>query len=121
MPIPEIFSLYGEEKFREIETEAIKEAGKMSGTVIATGGGIVTRQENRYPLKQNSVAVWLKRDLTLLPVDGRPISQTNNMTELYKKRAPLYEDFADFSVGVNENAEETVNTIIENLGGYYNG
>lgn len=115
MPIPEIFSLYGEEKFREIETEAIKEAGKMSGTVIATGGGIVTRKENRYPLKQNSVAVWLKRDLTLLPVDGRPISQTNDMTELYTKRAPLYGDFADFSVDVSENAEETADRILEGL------
>ncbi len=115
MPIPEIFSLYGEEKFREIETEAMKEAGKMSGTVIATGGGIVTREENRYPLKQNSVTVWLKRDLSLLPLDGRPVSQKNNMTELYEKRAPLYEDFADVSVDVCENARETTEIILKKL------
>ncbi len=115
MPIPEIFSLYGEEKFREIETEAMKEAGKMSGTVIATGGGIVTREENRYPLKQNSVTVWLKRDLSLLPLDGRPVSQKNNLSELYGKRAPLYEDFADFSVEVSENAEKTAEIILEKL------
>jgi shikimate dehydrogenase len=115
MPIPEIFSLYGEEKFRELEAEAMKEAGKQSGAVIATGGGIVTRAENRYPLKQNSVTVWLKRDLSLLPVDGRPVSQKNNMAELYKKRAPLYEDFSDFSVDVSENAEETAEKILEKL------
>ena len=115
MPIPEIFSLYAEVKFRELETEAITEAGKMSGAVIATGGGIVTRKENRYPVKQNSVTVWLKRDLSLLPVDGRPVSQKNNMAELYKKRAPLYEDFADFSVDVSENAEETAEKILEKL------
>lgn len=115
MPIPEIFSLYGEDKFRELETEAITETGKMSGAVIATGGGIVTRKENRYPLKQNSVTVWLKREISLLPLDGRPISQKNNIAELYKKRAPLYEDFADFSVDVSENAEETAEKILEKL------
>ena len=115
MPIPEIFSLYGEDKFRELETEAITETGKMSGAVIATGGGIVTRKENRYPLKQNSVTVWLKREISLLTLDGRPISQKNNIAELYKKRAPLYEDFADFSVDVSENAEKTAEKILENL------
>ena len=115
MPIPEIFSLYGEEKFRAIEAEAAREAGKMSGLVIATGGGIITRKENRYPLKQNSSVVWLKRDLSLLPLDGRPISQQNSITELYNKRAPLYEDFADITVNVSENAEETVQRIIEGI------
>lgn len=115
MPIPEIFSLYGEDKFREIEADAIAEAGKTSGTVIATGGGIVTREQNRYSVKQNSVTVWLKRDLALLPLEGRPISQKNDMTELYKKRAPLYDDFSDFSVDVNENAEKTAEIILEKL------
>lgn len=115
MPIPEIFSLYGEEKFREIEAEAAREAGKMSGLVIATGGGIVTRKENRYPLKQNSNVVWLKRDLSLLPLDGRPVSQQNSITELYKKRAPLYEDFADSFVDVCENAEETAERILNSI------
>ena len=115
MPIPQIFSLYGEDKFREIEADAIAEAGKTSGAVIATGGGIVTREQNRYSVKQNSVAVWLKRDLALLPLEGRPISQKNDMTELYKKRAPLYDDFSDFSVAVNENAEKTAEIILEKL------
>ena len=115
MPIPEIFSLYGEDKFRKIETEAMAEAGKTSGAVIATGGGIVIREENRYSVKQNSVTVWLKRDISLLPLDGRPVSQKNNMAELYEKRAPLYEDFADFSVDLSENAEETAEKILEKL------
>lgn len=115
MPIPEIFSLYGEERFREIENEAITEAGKLSGAVIATGGGIVTREENRYPLKQNSVTVWLKRDLSLLPIAGRPVSQKNNLTELYEKRAPLYEDFADISICVSENTQVTAEGILDKL------
>ncbi len=115
LEIPEIFSLYGEEKFRAIEAEAAREAGKMSGLVIATGGGIVTRKENRYPLRQNSFTLWLKRDISRLSVDGRPISQQNNLNELYSKRAPLYEEFSHISVNVSENAQETVNEIIESL------
>ena len=115
MPIPEIFSLYGEEEFRKREHEAAKDAGRLSGAVIATGGGIVTRAENLYPLKQNSFVVWLKRDISRLPLEGRPISQQNNLSGLYTKRAPLYEKFADITVEVSENPEETVNVIIEKL------
>ena len=115
LTIPEIFSRFGEDKFRELEGEAAEEAGKMSGAVIATGGGIVTRPVNRYPLKQNSVTVWLKRDLSLLSLDGRPISQSNPLQELYEKRAPLYADFADAEINVSENADETAEEIIDAL------
>ncbi len=113
MPIPEIFSRFGEDEFRKRETEAAKEAGKLSAAVIATGGGIITREENYYPLHQNSVIVWLKRDTSLLPLDGRPVSQQNNINELYKKRAPLYERFSDVCVDVSENPEETAERIIK--------
>ena len=115
MPIPEIFSLYGEDEIRKREHDAAKEAGKVSGAVIATGGGIVTREENRYPLKQNSFIVWLKRDISRLPLDGRPISQQNNLVDLYNKRAPLYQSFADITVEVSEDPEETVDRIIEEI------
>ncbi|MBQ2676457.1 MAG: shikimate kinase [Clostridia bacterium] len=113
MRIPEIFSLYGEDEFRKREHEAAKEAGKVSGAVIATGGGIITREENYYPLHQNSFIVWLQRDTSLLPVDGRPISQNNDINELYKKRAPLYEKFSDAVVKVSENEEETTEEILK--------
>lgn len=112
MPIPEIFSRFGEAEFRKTETEAAKEAGRASGTVIATGGGIITREENYYPLHQNSYIVWLKRDISFLPTDGRPLSQQNDLKELYKKRKPLYEKFADISIEVSDNPEETVARII---------
>lgn len=115
MPIPEIFSSFGEDEFRKRETEAAKEAGKASGIVIATGGGIITREENYYPLHQNSYIIWLKRDTSLLPVDGRPISQTNDINELYRKRAPLYESFCDGIIEASGNAEETVQKIIDKI------
>ncbi len=115
MPIPRIFSSFGEEEFRRRETKAAKEAGKASGAVIATGGGIITREENYYPLHQNSYIIWLKRDTSLLPVDGRPVSQSNDINELYRKRAPLYEKYCDGIVEVSEDTEETVQRIIDKI------
>ncbi len=115
MEIPEIFSLYGEDEFRKRESEAANEAGKQSGKIIATGGGIITRDENYYPLHQNSFIVWLKRDISLLPTDNRPISQKNDINELYKKRAPLYEKFADITVNAKSTPEETAEFIIEEI------
>lgn len=113
MSIPEIFSSFGEDEFRKREHEAAVFAGKSSGNILATGGGIITREENYYPLHQNSFIVWLKRDTALLPVEGRPISQTNDINELYRMRAPLYERFADCEISVSEDPAETVDRIIE--------
>src|SRR6267378_2474436 len=44
--IPEIFSKYGEQAFREAETEALRQLAPAKQTIIVTGGGIVLREEN---------------------------------------------------------------------------
>ena len=114
--IPEIFSADGEEVFRAMETEAVKKAGMMSGAVIATGGGVVTRERNYRPLSQNGRIVFLHRDLDILPVDGRPISQNTSKADLYAKRLPLYNAFADVTVENNGAVTETVGRILSALG-----
>ena len=114
--IPEIFSADGEEVFRAMETEAVKKAGMMSGAVIATGGGVVTRERNYRPLSQNGRIVFLHRDLDILPVDGRPISQNTSKADLYAKRLPLYNAFADVTVENNGSVTETVGRILSALG-----
>jgi shikimate dehydrogenase len=113
--IPEIFSADGEEAFRAFETEAVKKAGMMSGAVIATGGGVVTRERNYRPLSQNGKIVFIERELTALPVNGRPISQANPVEALYAKRLPLYRSFADVTVGNNGSVTETVERILSAL------
>lgn len=110
--IPHIFSEYGEDVFRKFETEAIEHAGKKSGTVIATGGGCVTRQENYEHLHQNSVIIWIQRDLTLLPTDGRPLSQSNPLASLYEARKKLYASFSDYSVTNNDTPEKAAEQIL---------
>ena len=113
--IPEIFASGGEVKFRAIETKVLAEAGKQSGKIISTGGGCVTIPENYPLLHQNGVIIRIKRDVAALPTDGRPISQSSDMTELAQKREPMYRRFADFEVNNDGNLSDTVEEIIEKL------
>ena len=115
LPIPEIFRREGEEGFRSRETAALTALGKLSGKVIATGGGCVTREENYPPLHQNGVIVRLLRDPGKLPKEGRPISLRSDLGELYEQRRPYYERFADFAVSNDGTPEETVRAILEKL------
>lgn len=115
--IPEIFAQDGEVVFRDWETKALAQLGKQSGLVIATGGGCVTKQRNYPLLHQNGSIFWLRRDTSLLPTDGRPLSQCNSLSDMYEIRRPLYEAFADFSVDNNSTAEETVRAILAHLEG----
>ena len=109
--IPEIFTREGEGKFRQLEMEAVREAGKETGKIIMTGGGVVTRSANYAPLHQNGRIYQLERDLSVLPVDGRPISQKTSAAELYRQRAPLYKDFRDVLIDNNGTVAETVEGI----------
>ena len=110
-PIPEIFAQDGEPAFRDWETLALKELGKQSGLVIATGGGCVTRERNLAALRQNGRVFWLKRDLHLLPTEGRPLSQSGELEQMYRKRKPMYEAFAQEVIHNSGSPEETADAI----------
>lgn len=113
MSIPEIFAAQGEAGFRKLETEATAEVGKLSGNIISTGGGVITVAENYELLHQNGVIVWIERDTNKLARDGRPISLSSDLNELYAARLPLYERFADIKADNNGDINETVNAIME--------
>ena len=112
--IPEYFASHGEEEFRKREHEVLRDFSGRSGQVIATGGGIVTRPENMDPLRENSMVVFLRREIEKLPTRGRPISQSSDLHELYEKRRPLYEAAADVTVD-NIRPEQTVEEILNLL------
>lgn len=111
--IPEIFATQGEAGFRKLETEATAEVGKLSGNIISTGGGVVTVADNYELLHQNGVIVWIERDTNKLARDGRPISLSSDLNELYAARLPLYERFADIKADNNGDINDTVNAIME--------
>ncbi len=112
MSIPEIFDRIGEAGFRALETQVLRELGALSGSIIATGGGCVTRMENYPLLHQNGHIVWLQRNLQDLPTDGRPLSQAKSLSAMYDARKPLYEQFADCIVDNQSSPESTVCAIL---------
>ena len=105
----------GEPKFRDMEAFVLAELGKLSGYVIATGGGAVTREENYPSLHQNGTIVYLKRDIDKLSTDGRPLSQNRSLAELFSKRKEAYERFADMTVENDRSPEETADNVIKAL------
>lgn len=115
MDIPAIFAQYGEEHFRALETEILSRLGKLSGAIISTGGGCVTREENYDLLHQNGSILWLQRDTDKLEKTGRPVSLKSDLNQLYQKREPLYRRFADAAVDNNGSVAATVEQILEVL------
>lgn len=115
--IPEIFSLGGEVCFRQAEAQVLSQLGKRSGCIIATGGGCVTQEENYRSLHQNGTIFWLTRSIDKLPTDGRPLSQTGKLEQMYRVRKPLYERFADHRVDNDGDIEGTVERVIKFLEG----
>ncbi|MBR6187084.1 MAG: shikimate dehydrogenase [Clostridia bacterium] len=116
-PIPDIFKQYGEAKFREWETEAVLEFGKQSGLVISTGGGAVTRGDNVRALCQNGVIGWIRRPVTELSTEGRPLSQgLEALQKMEEERAPLYAACADFSLENRDTLEAGAQKLTE---GFY--
>lgn len=114
-PIPEIFAEKGEDYFRWCENVAVNLAGKEKSQIIATGGGVITREENYKPLKQNGIIVFINRDADLLPTNGRPLSQMHGVKALYEKRMPLYRKFADIEIDGNGTIDEVADRIIKEL------
>src|SRR5262249_30991091 len=57
--IVEFIRREGEERFRELETETLREAASQQGTIIAPGGGAITREANRELMSRVCVTVWL--------------------------------------------------------------
>ena len=115
MSIPDFFAAHGEAAFREAETRVLKRLGAMSGIVLATGGGVVTREENYAPLHQNGQILWLRRDLDALSTRGRPLSQSRDVRQLYAERREAYERFADAEAFSQPNKADTLKKLLEYL------
>lgn len=104
LSIPEIFAESGEAGFRRMETEALGETIRRHA-VIATGGGIVMREENRRLLRDNPPVIWLQARPEFLAAriagdSNRPLvaagDTLNRLKELARIRDPLYRQCADF-------------------------
>ena len=111
--IPEIFQTEGEAGFRKIETEVLFDLCRQSGAVIATGGGAVTVPQNHDILRQNSLVVFLNRDIAVLPTNGRPLSEQNDLHEMFRQRLPLYRAVCDYEVDGNSEIQTVTDRVAE--------
>lgn len=117
--IPEIFEEKGEGCFRDLESKVLEDISKENGLVIASGGGTPIRKENRDYILQNSLVIYLKRDLENLEISGRPLSKNlENLKKLYSERKGIYEDLAEIKIDVIEDKKENLNLILKEVEKY---
>lgn len=112
-----IIEKYGEERFREIETEVAESVSSLRGVVIATGGGTILREKNVEELRSCGVVIWLGRDLNLLAQNNRPLSKNIPISRLFKQREEYYVAASDKKIENDEAAEKTAEKIITEIFG----
>lgn len=119
--IPEIFDKKGERYFRDLETKVLEEVSKKTGVIIASGGGTPLKEINRELLLQNSLIIYLDRDIKNLETEGRPLSKNLEALEkMYKDRNKIYEDISNIKIKVLEDKEKTLQKILEEIKNYEN-
>ncbi|HWL54174.1 MAG TPA: shikimate kinase [Chthoniobacteraceae bacterium] len=121
-PISEIFAQRGEAAFREEETAALRSLVGKQLLVVATGGGIVEREENHPLLHEVGFVVALSATEEVIfervsRNNKRPLLQTPNpratISQLLAKRAPLYEAVAEWHIdSTTKTHAEVANEII---------
>jgi len=124
-----IFEKEGERRFRERESEMIRELTALEGIVLATGGGAILAPENRERLAANGVVVYLKTGVNeQLKRTGRsrkrPLLNRRNPREVLEsmavERTPLYEQIADLALDTNNqrvrNVAQKLRELLEEQG-----
>jgi len=99
MTIPDIFSVFGEKHFRDIENKFLRDCSKSNNLVVATGGGIVENSENMEFMKSDGTVVYLKASLEILSARLSPIGKAKrplwqdkeSLEARYNSRVPLYD------------------------------
>ena len=116
--IPEIFAAEGDAGFRVHETAALGRALDAGAAVIATGGGIVTREENIRMMRERGVVVWLCRPLEDMIADVRQDTRPNlagdkeeRMRMLYAQREHLYKAAAHLQFDNRMPPQEAARTL----------
>ena len=114
MSIADYFAAYGEDSFRQVESEVIQEISTQNNLVISTGGGVIKNPENIRWLKGNGTVIWIQRDPELLESgNGRPlVPDQDAVRRLYKERLPLYTAAAETIIENDGNEEDALQKIL---------
>jgi shikimate dehydrogenase len=121
MKISEIFEKYGESRFRELETRALKDCLKLSNTVISAGGGAVITQGNPEILKQCAFVVLLDTDFgsivkNLEGSEDRPLLKAHSdLYSLYKTRIDIYKKSCDIAVSFKKSSDDDDRAVMAHI------
>lgn len=128
MSIQAIFEQKGEAAFRELETQVTVALSETQNALIATGGGIVTRENNMRCFKRpGSLIVFIHRDFCKLAttpkriMDKRPMLQKTSfdkLLNLYKTRLPLYKKYCDLEIHNDSNKDDAIREITRAIDQY---
>ncbi len=123
LDIPTLFAQFGEERFRQAESEALEAVATSGRAVVATGGGTFTRAANVEAIRRSGVSVWL--DLALEDLLDRlersprvrPLfANREQAAELWSQRCTWYQQ-ADLRIELSpaDNPEGVTSRIVELL------
>lgn len=125
--IADIFAIYGEPMFRDLEQRVLARLLSEGPMVLATGGGAWMQPKVRELIKQNATSLWLRAELDVLVDrvsrrDHRPLLKAGNkqdiMNRLMQERYPVYAE-ADITVdSSNGPHDRVVERVIEALKEY---
>jgi len=125
--VADIVEIDGWDVFRDCESEALAAATEQGARVVATGGGMVLREQNRTLMRENGIVVFLNvppqelaRRLSADPLDAQRPSLTgkslvDEIAEVLDARMHLYMESAHITVDGAQQVEEIIDNIIELL------
>lgn len=117
MSINDIFAQYGEDHFRDIESQLIVDIGKEEPSIVSCGGGVVVRPQNTQKMKEIGRIVFLKATPETIyervkNSTDRPIlnghMNVEYIAELMEKRRALYEAAADITIQTDGKTREQI-------------
>lgn len=117
MSINDIFAQYGEDHFRNIESQLIVDIGKEEPSIVSCGGGVVVRPQNTQNMKEIGRIVFLKATPETIyervkNSTDRPIlnghMNVEYIAELMEKRRALYEAAADITIQTDGKTREQI-------------
>ncbi|NLM35819.1 MAG: shikimate kinase [Clostridiales bacterium] len=115
--ISELF-LIGEDYFRDIESDIVKEVAYRDNLIISTGGGVIKREKNISHLKEKGVIFFINRPpeyiIKDIKISTRPLleNKKESIWALYKERIHLYKGSCDVEIMNIDSLDKTIDKIL---------
>lgn len=117
--ISEIFSVYGESYFRNLEFEVLKEISRNKNNVISTGGGTFCFRRNSRIIKNNGISIYLESEfekimerLTEKEKNQRPLLKDINKAKILFEARKKYYSQADITINTDKSEPDEIIRIL---------